>query len=415
VSRVALSLLLCLVIALVTVGGVYLIRAVEEPPAPAPVTVPVAVEVARVEPRAFTQELEALGTVQAVREAAVSVKIAGPLRRVSPLAELGAMVGAGALLAEVDPTPFRIEVRQRQAARSRASARVGGVEVDILRQQRLIEINREKVRLARAEQSRLADLLRRGLIAQQDVERTELAVRRAEEELARVESGLQEAEAQRTMAVAEAAVAQAELDRAEQALADTEVRAPFSGAISEKLATVGEQVVPGTVLFRLADVSRLKVLVRVPADDVALLRPGVEAVIRIDGIVAPFGGRVAHIGPRADTATRTYPVEILVNHPGRGLRPGMFAQVQMPVRAHPAAILVPRAAVTGEPSDPAVFVADVQRGVAHRRPVRIAQTIGARLLVAGGLAPGDLLIVAGQHLLRDGAAIRAVETRRLAP
>jgi RND family efflux transporter MFP subunit len=319
-------------------------------------------------------------------------------------------------LAQIDPAPFAIEVRQKEALLARAEARVQSVDVDERRQQELIAINREKLRLARAEWDRLADLLRRDLIARQDLERMELAVRRIEEELARSESGLREAQAQRAVVRADQAAAAADLDRARKALGDTEVRAPFAGVIAEKLVALGEQVAPGRVLFRLADVGVVKVLVRVAADDVELLHPGVVATIRVRGFPEPFPGQVAHIGPQADTETRTYPVEILVTNRGTpGLRPGMFARASITVATYPAAILVPRASVVGEPAEPAVFVAEPDRGLAHRRPVTIARTLGSRHLIARGLAAGDLLIVAGQHLLRDGSRIRVVETRSLEP
>lgn len=233
-----ISLLLILAMTLITGVGIYLILSKEEVDQPKPEPVPVPVEVASITPRDFTHRLEALGTVQAIREAAVSVKVSGPVTRIPPEIELGVTVKQGAMLAEIDPARFRIELNHQEALVARARAELQRRKVDIERQRKLIPLNREELRLARAEHNRLINLLEKELIAKQEVERAELAVRQSEVELERAESGLREAEAQHKVAEAELASAQAERARAQEELADTQVRAPFAGVISEKKITL---------------------------------------------------------------------------------------------------------------------------------------------------------------------------------
>ncbi|MFQ5553611.1 MAG: efflux RND transporter periplasmic adaptor subunit [Thermoplasmata archaeon] len=415
-NRRRLSALLIFAMLLVTAVGVYLIRAVEEPQGTKTERAPVPVEVVRITPQDFTHRLEALGSVQPIREAAVSVKVSGPVTRIPEGIELGAAVKEGTLLAEIDPTPFRIEVKHQEALVARARAQVRTRQAEIARQRALISINREKLRLAQAEYDRLKSLFDEGGIAWVEVKGVELELRRTQEEFERAQSGLREAEAQYAVAQAELASAQAELNRAQDALADTQVRAPFAGIISEKPATLGEQVAPGTILFRLADIKMVKVLIRVPADDVGFIRRGAKADITLTGFTEPFQGRVEHIGPRADTETRTFPVEIIVENRGpRRLLPGMFARATIPVRPYPQAILIPRASVVTEDRVPSVFVADTKQGTAQRRPVTIGRTFGSRHLITRGLESGDLLVVTGHRLLQDGATIRVVATRELVP
>ncbi|MFQ5851283.1 MAG: efflux RND transporter periplasmic adaptor subunit [Candidatus Binatia bacterium] len=415
-TRRGLPLLLVLAMVLVTALGVYLIQAVDEPHQPKPQPVPVPVEVATITPHNFTYRLEALGTVQSNREAAVGVKISGPVILIPPEVELGAAVKEGALLAEIDPTPFRIELSRQEALVARAHAEVRGTEVDMARQKTLIRLNREKLLLARSEHERMITLLHKELIARQEVERAELTVRKTQEELERAESGLREAEVQHAVAQAELAKAQAELARARENLADTQVRAPFAGVISEKRVTLGEQVGPGAVLFRLSDLASVKILIRIRAADIDFLRPGTRAEVTVSGLPEPFRGRVARIGPRADNETRTFPVEVMVENQGpKRLLPGMFARAHIPVHTYPKAILIPRTSVLSNNGTPTVYIADVGNGVAHRRSVTIARTFGSRHLILRGLRAGELLVVTGQRLLRDGAAIRVVGTQQLEP
>lgn len=410
------SVRVILAMIVLTALGVLIIRAVNEPDNATSGPVPVPVEVARITPQEFTHRLEALGTVEAIREAAVGVKVSGPVVQIPPDIELGATVEKGALLAEIDPVPFRIDVSKQEALVARARAQVRTREAEVGRQKALIGINRDKVKLAQAEFDRLKSLFDEGGIAWVEVKRVELALRQTQEDFERAASGLREAQAQLAWAEADLESAQAEHSRAGEALADTQVRAPFAGIISEKLVTLGDQVAPGTVLFRLADVTAVKVLIRIPVDDVGFLRPGAQATISVKAFPEPLTGRVEHIGPRADAETRTFPVEVVVDNRGENrLLPGMFATATIPVRSYPEAILIPRATVISEDGKAAVFVADAKQGTAHRRSLTIARTFGARHLITQGLEPGDLLVVAGHRLLRDGAPIRVVETRELTP
>ncbi len=415
-TRRNLSLFFILTMVLMTAVGIYMIRSVEEPRQPKPEPIPVPVEVAKITTRSFTHHIEALGTIQAIREAAVGVKVSGPVTLIPPEIELGVAVQQGELLAEIDPTPFRIKLSRYEALVARAQAEVRGREVEIARQEALIPLGRMKLRLARAEHRRAADLLERGLIARQEEERAEMSVRGIQEELERTESGLREAEVRHAVAKAELARARAEREQAQEDLADTQVRAPFAGVISEKQITLGEQVAPGTLLFRLADLTVVKLLIRISVDDIDFLRPGIKTDVSVSGFPGIFHGRVEHIGPRADTETRTFPVEVLIENQGsKKLLPGMFARAIIPVRIYPKAILIPRTSVLSRNGAPIVFIADLKRSTAYHRPVTIARTFGSRHLIHEGLQDGDLLIITGQRLLQDSAVIRVQGKLELKP
>ena len=412
--RIAVSVLLIVLVSAVTAVGVYVISDVEEQPRAQPAAVPVPVEVAAVAAADFVHRIEALGTISAVREGAVSAEISGRIVGVPPEIDLGSVVKAGELLARVDSTDFEIAVRKAAAQVASARARVRKAAVDIQRQRKLVRLNREQLRLARAEHARLTKLLKQGLVSSQAAERQELAWRRIEEELESARSGERETEALRAIAEADLALAEVQREQARETLGDTEIRAPFAGVIARKNVTLGERVAPGQVLFQLADIEKVKLDVRIPAADIHRLGVRIVADVRVRGLEEDFTGRVAHIGPRADRQTRSFPVEILIdNSPGRKLLPGMFARAVIPVGDYPGAILIPRESVIFQDGAPAVYLADPESGRAARREVRIAGRFGPRYMIAAGLEPGDLLVTAGQRLLLDGARIRVVTRRDL--
>jgi len=412
--RVVLSIFLIFLATPVTAVSVYIIKDV---PPDAPVAtdpLPVPVEIAPVVRRAFTHELEALGTIQPLREAAVSTDVSGSITKIPTGIELGSVVKAGQLLARVDPRNFQLSVAKTRAAVARAEAAVRRASVDIARQRTLTQLNGKQLDLARSEFERLNKLRKRNLVSSQETERQELAWRRIEEELARAKSGLHQAQAEHAIAKAELAAAIADLEQARENLADTEVRAPFSGVIAEKNVTLGERIAPGTILYRLADVTTVKLSVRIPAADIHQLDVGIETKVFVRGLDEEVPGRMTNIGPRADAKTRSFPVEIFVtNTLSQRLLPGMFARALIPVTDYPDAIMIPRESVVFEAGEPAVFVVDGERHIAIKRPITIRRRFGSRFMIAKGIEPGELLVTAGQRLLIDGARVRIVTRRDL--
>ncbi len=411
--RIAVSVLLILLLSAVTAVGVYVIQDVKETPLVQPEAVPVPVEVAAVVAADFVHRIEALGSIAAVREGPVSAEVAGRIVEIPADVDLGSELAVGDLLAKVDHRDYQIAVRKAAAQVSAATARLRKASVDIERQRKLVRLNAEQFRLARAEHDRLVKLREKELVSSQEVERQELSWRRIEEELESARSGQRQTEALYAIAEADLDLAGAQLEQAQETLRDTEIRAPYAGIIARKSVTLGERVAPGQVLFQLADVETVKLDVRIPASDIQQIDPRVAASVQVTGIDQEFTGQVANIGPRADPGTRSFPVEIFLSNPGRRLLPGMFARAMIPVRGYPAAILIPRESVVFEGGTPTVFVVDPDSGRAARRAVRIARRFGARYMIAAGLDPGDLLVTAGQRLLLDGARIRIVTRRDL--
>ncbi len=412
--RIAVSILLILLLSAVTAVGVWVVKDVDETPPVQPEPVPVPVEAAAVVAADFVHRIDALGTISAVREGPVSAEISGRIVRIYPNSDIGSVVRAGDLLAQVDARDFEISVRKAEARVASAKAKVTKAAVDIQRQRKLVQLNREQLRLARSEHRRLAQLLEKELVSSQEAERQELAWRRIEEELEFARSGQRETEALHAIAKADLELARVQREQAQETLKDTEIRAPFAGVITRKSVTLGERITPGHVLFRLADIETVKLEVRIPAEDIHRLDARVVARVRVRGLGEEFAGRVTNIGPRADLETRSFPVEIFVaNPPGRKLLPGMFASAAIPVGEYPDAVLIPRESVLFEDGEPTVFVADPRRNLAARRGVTISRRFGPRYMIAAGLRPGELLVTAGQRLLVDGARIRIVTRRRL--
>jgi hypothetical protein len=115
-----------------------------------------------------------------------------------------------------------------------------------------------------------------------------------------------------------------------------------------------------------------------------------------------------------DRVTRTGTVVVAVDNEDEALLPGMVAEVDLVLARRTEVVMVPAEAVVMTPetarTDRAeVFLVDEAGRRAARRTITLGRRYGGRLEIADGLAPGERVVVRGQHLLRDGALIRLTE------
>ncbi|HEX7118275.1 MAG TPA: efflux RND transporter periplasmic adaptor subunit [Longimicrobiales bacterium] len=211
------------------------------------------------------------------------------------------------------------------------------------------------------------------------------------------------------------AAARAQLEQLRTRLDYTTVQAPISGVITEKHVEAGDIVSNQTRLFALADVDTLVVRVPVSELDVVELETGAGVDLTLDAYPdRQFEGRIRRIFPAADPTTRLVPVEVALGpNATEFARPGFLARVRFALNARHGARLVPASAIIGDASAPAVFV--VRNGTALRRTVETGLTSEGRVEIVDGLEPGEVVVVAGNHTLRDGAQVREVQRAELDP
>ncbi len=137
------------------------------------------------------------------------------------------------------------------------------------------------------------------------------------------------------VAAAELELARARLRQAEQDLADTTVRAPFTGTITARYLDEGVFLtnrVPGgtgSLVLQLQKIDILVAIVKVPSRDLPRLAVGNPAVLRIDGVEQPIRARVDVINDMVDPATRTVEIRLGVENLRYSIRPGVFVQAEI--------------------------------------------------------------------------------------
>lgn len=180
------------------------------------------------------------------------------------------------------------------------------------------------------------------------------------------------------------------------------LRAPFSGEIIERNATVGEVVDPSKTLFTVADLSTVWVRADFPEQQIGKLKTGLAVEVRVSAYPETvFQGVITYIGAVIDSATRTVTARSAIPNQDRRLRPEMFADVT--VRTEEQSVLaVPRAALQQVGSRTMVFVT---RGP-HRfefLDVTIGETSNEYVEIKSGLMEKDEVVTEGSYALKSEA------------
>lgn len=187
------------------------------------------------------------------------------------------------------------------------------------------------------------------------------------------------------------------------------ITAPFAGRITERHAHPGALLTPGQgkPLFRLEQINRLRLVIPVPEANVGEIGEGVQVPFTVSAYPGEqFTGVVRRIARSVDVKTRTMPVELDVDNLKKRLAPGMFAEVEWPVRRSTATAFVPRSAIVATTEQ--TFVIRVSPAkTAEWIPIRRGETMGDLQEVFGDVTPRDLVVRQGTDELRPETTIVA--------
>lgn len=332
---------------------------------PVPVTEDVRpVRVMTVAPAVTSAVAELSGEVRPRVESRVGFQVSG--RITSRSVEVGQPVRAGQLLATLDATDFQLG---QAAARAQLTA---------------AQVDRDQQRL---DFRRFEELHRQGFISGADLER-----RRAQ---------LDAAEARHDSAAAQANVSG---NQATYAM----LAAPAAGVVTAIDAEVGQVVSAGQSVVRIAQSSEKEVVVALPESRLEQLRRIPDVKVSLWSSGTALRGRVREIAPLADAATRTYPARIALIEPPPEVALGMTATVRFEAPLPRPVITVPMQALLREGDTTYVWKLDGARTSVTRHAVQIASIAGNDLVIASGVQPGNVLVTAGVHQLKEGQKVRVL-------
>jgi RND family efflux transporter MFP subunit len=327
---------------------------------------PPRVAVAHPEQRKLTRYLALTGSTAAVNDVDLVARAQGFLQEIS--VKDGADVHKGEVLFTIEPLPFQLKLQQAQAAEAQQQA---------------------LVKQADAEYTRQSTLGRSDFSSQ---------------------SAVEQALATRDSARAALQQAQANTQQAAITYAYTRVLAPFDGVMTAHLVSVGELVGTGdaTKLATVVQLAPIYVNFTISEQDVlrirqALLERGLT--IRDLGTVPvdvglqtetgyPHSGTLDYVAPNLDQSTGTLAARAIFPNTDRALLPGYFVRVRVPSQRDVATVLVPGAAIGTNQAGQYVLVVG-PGNVVEERSVQTGDSYGTMRAVEHGLAPEDVVVIAG--------------------
>jgi multidrug efflux system membrane fusion protein len=336
-----------LLLSLWVLSGMLFRESPEERRQPAAEPMTVAVTFSRAE--AVERVLTVQGEVEADQLVVVRAETSGRIIEV-PVA-LGQEVEADTILA-------RINMDDREARLRRAEANLRGRETDYQGAQRLA---------------------REGMQAQLRVETT----------------------------LAELEAARADLEAIALDIEHTRVRAPIAGVVNHRYADVGDVLSRGDPVAEVLQNHPLRAVVQVPQLGIHRVRAGGSArVTLMDG--EQREAEVSYVSARAETATRTFRVELTLPNPDRTLPSGISVQVQIPVEEVMAHRVSPALAALDDRGRLGVkAVDDEQRVVFH--PVALVRADSQGVWVTGLPAEARIITI-GQGFVSTGETVRVVDS-----
>lgn len=435
-DSISINLVLCVLALLVGGGGFVGLASLREEPAKREVETKVFnVEVFEVQRVNLQEIVKGFGSVVAEREVVYSAQVAGEVVAVSRrlkvgeavsgpkffpndrILETGSSQSEGEVLLTIDPEVYHERLAQTDHAVEEAQA-----ELQTLKQQeenntRLWGTAERNYNIAKEDHARMERLAEDGTVTQNQVTLSQLEERRYEQAFFEVDN-------QRSLFPTQRLRLQKQLDRlqTEKKLASidvrrTEVRAPFSGVLTEVHVEKGQYVQPGNPLYRVTQIDAVEIAIPLHPLDFAKLaelvlageQPKVE-LAENEVASSRWTGRVVRISPEADIATRTIDVFVEVDNRVDGqqvavpLLPGSFVQARMEGPILTEQIVIPRAAVIGNtPGSTRVFVERDGKAVAV--PVEVSRRLEAQAFISSGLTSGDRIVMTNLDALTDGSQI----------
>jgi len=354
--------------------------------------------VVKAEKRLIPRTVVAVGTLAAEERAEMGFKVPGRLARWD--VDLGSRVAAGAVLAELDARDYELRRDRARAALEQARARLGlpvGGDDDGLDPEGVGVVRQAKARLDQAKVTleRSRELRDQGILAQAEYDTSQAAFRVAE---SLYNDSLEEVNNRRGIL----AERRSDLALAEQAVTDSRLVAPFSGAVQQRRANLGEYLAAGAPVLTLVKLTPLRLRLDVPEREALNVREGQAVAVRTEGATDAWPGRIVRLSPAIEEANRSLIVEAEVDNSKGLLRPGSFARAEIQTESGGDSVVVPATALV-------LFagiekVVTVREGKALERPVTTGRHAGDAVEILSGLEQGESVVVKPGNLT-TGAAV----------
>ncbi len=366
------------------------------------------VTVSEVKTADIEENVSYTGEVKASVGASVNAKVSGTVKSIN--AEIGDYVSQGAVLMTIDSTQYSLAYNQALAAYNSAVASYNNVTGGSAEQSKL-NINQALTNAQSAYDSALDNYNRQKALydigavskvaldsAKTSLDNAKLALDTAKSNASLNENVI----IPQTEASASAGIGQAKaaLDIASSNLANCVVRAPVSGYITAKNASVGQMASPGIELFAVKDTNTVDIELNVTEAVISSItqETGARVSVKSAGITDALG-TVSAVANAKNDMTGMYLVKVSVPNSDGKIKLGMLAEVSLVTDGADDVLTVSSDAVFLKDGKSYVYIAEGQKAV--KKEIETGVTDGTLTQVISGLSKGDKVIVDGKDFITD--------------
>ena len=376
----------------------------------------VSVQVAKAERGTIANEITAVATLAAQREATISPKVSAQIAQMALLTNRA--MRAGDVIAVLESRDLAAQRAEAAAALQEAEASMhgttqGAIPLTNAQDQKSVIDARAALDNAQKTYERRQMLYEQGGISKKDLEASKLALTNAENDLRLAEASTtvhRGVTNPSDVRVAEAKARQAKnrLANLDAQLSYAVIRAPFAGTITQQFQYQGDFATPGGKLVTIADASKLIAKLQVAESTATRLRVGDAVKVLPDELPGEsFAGSINLVGRAADPQSRSVEVWVLVPNPTGRLRPNGVARVVIAAQPVANAVIVPSPAVTLDATTSnsgTVMVVD-DKSIAHEVHVTIGVRSSGQVQITSGLRGGETVVTEGNYGLPDGTKV----------
>jgi RND family efflux transporter MFP subunit len=342
------------------------------------------VRAAKVKLQEGKQTYRLSGTVRSVATAPLSSKIMGTVLEIR--AHAGDRIEVGQLLAVVDSRDAEAMVQKSEAGKQEAQMALREIE-------KSLEAARSNLRLASSTLKRYELLAAQKSVSPQEFDEVQTRQRSAE-------ASLEALDARRQQVTYKIQQAESDVNSSEALRSYAQIRSPFNGIVTQRLAEPGSLAVPGMPLLIVEETDRYRLEVPIQESRVSQIKSGQKVLIRIEALgLENSRASVSEIQPAADAASRTYLAKIDLP-PHSQLRSGMYGEAFVEGRARQGIWISPESVVRHGQLE-GVYV--IEKGnILRLRLIKLGETTPLGLEVLSGLEGGETYVSRNIQRLQEG-------------
>ena len=331
------------------------------------------------------------GTLEARVRTTISPKISGRIAQI--FVDQGDKVVKGQKLLTLDDEDLRQQVEMAKAELSVAHA---NVEVAVSQIKSAQATGKE----AKTSFDRQSKLVSSGAVSVDAFEKAQQQFEVAQAELNQAQTA--KIEAEKLVAKDEAS-----LRFAQAQLAYTVITAPFDGLIVKRSRDPGDIVVPGSMVLDMVSLDEFWISAWVDETMLDKLKVGqISKIVFHSDPKTELPGKVARISPQVDTETREVLVDVTVDRLPQSWAVGQRAEVYIETDRKENVMVIPQRVIVWRQEKPGVFVID--NGKTHWQKIDLGLQGKDKAEAAKGLQPGQVVLIPGSSLPRDGRAVKVI-------